>query len=84
MDLVNSPICHIHNIIRDKAITMQEILEGKDKSNIITTMNQIELHSLCVDIIALSEYAEKQGQAMEDRLKIYRNGIESLGFKRDK
>lgn len=70
MNLKNTPICHVHNIIVDKAF---EIL--RDLPN-----NEMKLISLCEDIIKLATHAEKQGQSMEDRLRKYKEGIEALGF----
>ena len=73
-ELENTPICHIHNIIQDT--TKDTLLK--------TSCDNLELIKALKNIIELSKIAEQQGQKMEDRLRVYKEGIESLGFKRDK
>ena len=69
--LEKTPICHIHNIIRDRLYDLEEIYDLKQSDTLLA-------------IRLLLDVAEEQGQKMEDRLKVYKNGIENLGFERKK
>jgi hypothetical protein len=66
-------ICQYHKEIIK--ITNNLIEQYKEDKNLGTALITIKL---------LAEYALKQGQKMENRLYLYREAIESLGFRRDK
>lgn len=73
-ELESIPICHIHNIIQDKCAELVNI-EDLDKDKVL---------EIADEILQLSFVAEKQGQRMEDRMRLYKEGIEKLGFARNK
>lgn len=73
-ELESIPICHIHNIIQDKCTELVNI-EDLDKDKVL---------EMADEILQLSFVAESQGQRMEDRMRLYKEGIEKLGFTRNK
>jgi len=81
IDLTNTPICHIHNFIQDECI---EIMSAIQESPIKDTIKEEIIEQRLAKILYMCKKAEEQGQKMENRLKEYRNAIESLGFKRVK
>lgn len=80
-NLTNTPICHIHNFIQDECA---DILSSIQESPLKDTIKEEIIEQRIAKILYMSKLAEEQGQKMEDRLKKYRNTIESLGFKRVK
>lgn len=74
-------ICHTHDKIKDAA----ERINQYDLSNArISDIDQMhsEIIELSDYIIELVDYAKARGQAMEDRLSLYRHAILDLGFER--
>jgi glucose-6-phosphate dehydrogenase assembly protein OpcA len=71
-DLNKTPICHLHNMIQDKC---SELVNPDN-------LNQDKVLEIADDILKLSFIAEEKGQHMEDRLRVYREGIEDMGFLR--
>lgn len=68
--VIEDYICNYHNEIIKKA---HELLDNPEDPN-----------KLIEDILILTNHAFVAGQKMEKRLKEYKEGIESLGFKRDR
>lgn len=64
-------LCNNHNNIIDK---LQKLKKLYKKDRLIV--------DFCNELLIISRYCKKQGQHMENRLKLYRNSIEKLGFKR--
>jgi hypothetical protein len=75
-EISHSPICHLHNFIQD---TCHEILDLLDDS-----IRSEQIAKKVSSILFMTAHAAKQGQKMEDRLRVYREGIENMGFKRIK
>lgn len=73
-ELENIPICHIYNIIQDKCSELINIYD----------LNKDKILEIADDILLLSFVGEEKGQRMEDRLRLYRESIEKLGFVRIK
>ena len=71
----NFTICQNHNFIKDYLKRLKLILK-RDKY-----LNEYAF-GLINEGLATCKTAKKQGQAMENRLKKYRQSIEQLGFKR--
>lgn len=71
------PICHMQNIISDLATEAISKLTDENFS-------KYEVIQALMKIRSWATMAEVQGQKMEDRLKKYKNSIESLGFVREK
>ena len=65
-------ICHVHDEIETLAEELIEELEGKVTKAVIKKLKKIES-----DAVEARDY----GQAMEDRLSVYKDGIENMGFK---
>lgn len=80
-NLDNTPICHVHNFIQDECI---EIMSAIQESPIKDTIKEEIIEQRLAKILYMCKIAEEQGQRMENRLKKYKEGIESLGFKRVK
>ena len=74
-------ICNIHNQIIQLAesISKISIYRYDDRGDL-----KGEIDDMIFKIIELTNKALDCGQKMEDRLRDYRETIESLGFKRDK
>ena len=73
-------ICDVHDEMCEIALDVEAEIDDliplkKDKRHIINKLHKI---------IADSKEAKQYGQDMEDRLKVYRNSIENIGFKRKK
>jgi hypothetical protein len=68
--VIEDYICNYHNEIIKKA---NELLNDPEDSK-----------KIIEEILILTNHAFVAGQKMEKRLKIYKEGIESLGFKRDR
>lgn len=73
-------LCNSHNTIqywaRDIKKKIKKTVKDNDLSNLSEVLNLVE------KIIEESRDAKKKGQRMENRLRKYRNSIESLGFSR--
>ena len=86
---MNANICHKHNCI-DSEITkirrimrMNKCLETEsDLSVAFKTVKELEFH--LQNIYAATEEARQMGKRMEERLFLYKETIEALGFKREK
>lgn len=81
LNLTNTPICHIHSFIQDECVLIIEEIQELQLNN---TVKQEIIEQRIAKILYMCQIAEEQGQKMENRLKEYRNAIESLGFKRVK
>lgn len=73
-DLKDVPICHLHNMIQDKCAELVN-LDDLTSENVLKIVD---------DILTISFVAEEKGQHMEDRMRIYKEGIKELGFVRVK
>lgn len=76
-------ICTIHDRITDRANDIYKL--STDYNNM--TEDEMrdalsEIERLCNDIYSDAEEAKERGQAMENRLYTYKQGIEELGFVR--
>lgn len=76
-------ICTIHDRIIEAA---SDIYKLSTKHNNMTKEEMrdalYDIERLCNDIENNANEAKERGQAMEDRLYIYKQGIEELGFVR--
>lgn len=68
-------ICEVHDEIRSLAEDLEKDLNGKVTKKSIQMLRRIQ---------KIAEEAKESGQAMEDRLNEYKDGIESIGFNRNK
>lgn len=73
----STPICHINEIMQDMIIEIREELFNAD-------LDRAKIYELLKETYALSQQAKYCGERMENRLRVYKEGIESLGFKRIK
>ncbi len=73
----STPICHINEIMQDMIIEIREELFNTD-------LDKGKIYKLLKEIYELSQQAKYCGERMENRLRVYKEGIESLGFKRIK
>lgn len=73
----STPICHINEIIQDMIVEITEELFNTD-------LDKAKIYKLLEETYALSQQAKYCGERMENRLRVYKEGIESLGFKRIK
>jgi methyl-accepting chemotaxis protein len=92
---MNQTICGTHNDIADivkriavkvsRIISLMGKIEG-DASDTASEASAIadDIDSECSTVQDLIKEALSSGQSMEDRLREYRDTIESLGFKRIK
>lgn len=74
-DLLQEPICHIHDYCIRKIEEVIEALDPEDNAGEIAELSEI---------IKALECAKEKGQSMEDRMIEYREAIEGLGFRRVK
>jgi len=74
-------ICDYHKDIETYSL---EILKIKSSTYEEAEDLLYAVQSLADDIYTAVQYAYVAGNNMEDRLYVYKNGIESLGFKRDR
>lgn len=88
-------ICNIHDDIYKKA---DKAISDVPRFFSYSNMDKEELYEMCSDmesyiddlkyalenIKELVEFAKERGQAMENRLKDYKDTIEGLGFKRER
>ena len=65
-------LCNNHNQIIYNLKEMRKLTKDK------------ELRELITDTLNIVKYCKKQGQKMENRLTLYKEGIEKLGFERKK
>ena len=63
-------ICNNHNVIISNLIQMKKLTKDK------------ELKELIQDSLDFVRHCKKQGQRMENRLKLYKGAMEGLGFQR--
>lgn len=73
----STPICHINEIIQDMIVEITEELFNTD-------LDKAKIYKLLEETYALSQQAKYCGERMENRLRVYKEGIENLGFKRIK
>ena len=73
----STPICHINEIMQDMIIEIREELFNTD-------LDKGKIYKLLKEIYELSQQAKYCGERMENRLRVYKEGIENLGFKRIK
>lgn len=73
----STPICHINEIIQDMIVEITEELFNTD-------LDKAKIYKLLKETYALSQQAKYCGERMENRLRVYKEGIENLGFKRIK
>ena len=73
-------ICNSHNTIQYWAKEVKKKLKKSIKEDNLSMLEDVL--PVIDDIIKESRLAKKKGQNMENRLKRYRNSVESLGFKR--
>lgn len=73
----STPICHINEIMQDMIIEIREELFNTD-------LDKGKIYKLLKEIYELSQQAKYCGEKMENRLRVYKEGIENLGFKRIK
>ena len=71
----DEPICHVHDWCRIAIENVIEDLDAEENHMQITTLRAVQ-HALVI--------AKDKGQRMEDRLSVYREAIEELGFRRMK
>lgn len=74
-------ICDIHGEMISMAEDLQR-MRVNDFDDVESAINNIV--NKLDDIIALGYVAMEYGQSMENRLKLYRESIEELGFVREK
>lgn len=84
--LKQMPICHVHNIVEDlltdSRSDLMKIKYIKDDS-----YKDEMISKVCDNISQSLEFlkiALDKGQRMEDRLRLYKTTIESLGFIRER
>lgn len=73
-------LCTSHNTMQYWAREIKKRLKKSIKENNLDIIKDVI--PIVDDIIQESRVAKKKGQNMEDRLRIYRNGIEKMGFQR--
>ena len=62
-------LCNNHNVIIDRMKKLKKT-------------GNAEVKAIAQECLDFARYCKKQGQHMENRLKKYRNAVESLGFTR--
>jgi len=68
-------ICEVHDEIRKLAEDLEKDLNGKVTKKSIQKLQRIQ---------KIAEEAKEYGQSMENRLNEYKDGIEGIGFNRNK
>ena len=68
-------ICEVHDEIRELAIELERDLSGNVTKKSIRMLKRIQ---------QIAEEARDYGQSMENRLNEYKDGIEGIGFNRNK
>ena len=73
-------ICDVHDDINECGIELQKIDYSLPQRSLRAAVNRLAKR-ICK---LAKEEAKPSGQAMEDRLNEYEDGIERMGFRRDK
>jgi len=82
--LKDAVICHIHNHIVDLATDVILDIHEYNIGNLDINEFLSQLESKMNRIIIDTNIATEKGQHMENRLSLYKETIESLGFERKK
>ena len=82
-DYLKSTICYVHGRVQQKLGDIADLVEGPTYDINIEKLKK-ELEELVKDANELVEICLEKGTKMENRLKLYKNAIEELGFKRKK
>ena len=80
IDLTNTPICHVHNFIKDECV---EIMIAIQELPIKDTIKEEIIEQRIAKILYMCKSWRTRTEDGRS-LKEYRNAIESLGFKRVK
>lgn len=65
-------LCDVHNFIIGYLEDLKDCISQEDDYGQV----------IIIELIRLSNIAKEKGQSMEDRLVLYREAIEGLGFER--
>lgn len=79
---LSDSLCNSHNSILYWVREVKKSLKKEVKKNPDLESNLDPVFSVLDKISCESRIAKRKGQHMENRLKKYRNSIESLGFER--
>jgi len=85
-EIKESCICHIHDYIYDSLWDILWKIQSYESYRDTNHADDLifEIYSEIPGIVQKVEIAIEKGQRMEDRLRLYKETIESLGFERKK